>query len=308
MFNRIKNSLNNFFLRLFNARKGGEFNSLYTLYQFTKTKIWKIKSNKNNGISVCVRLHEDKYVNTLHYQLKYISSSVGEIIIHYNGLNNEKYFINKFSNIENCTLKKYSADNLNFTKYTNDFIDEMQYKWFFLFDSDMIFNLKKLINFIKKVNNSSLNIFYNLSGINILMDRSKKLGFSNSDPKCEFLSFVGAGDFVCYVPYYTRNKKLYRYADKEKSLNGINLRFYKIEFIGLLFLHLSLLKFSSNFVDEKIDFEIIKNNIYSNDLATEYVKDCYINIMQKTNLNDLNDLLELYRKMSSFFLNLYKKN
>lgn len=268
------------------------------------TFIKPIKTDKLNGISICVRINEDKYVNTLLEQLKFISSSVGEIIIHFNGLKDEKYLVNKCSQIANCRLKKYETHNLNLTKYTNDFIDEMRYKWFFLFDSDILFEKECLISFIKEVNSSKNNVMFNFGGVNILRDINFNIGFSNYNSYMNTEPFVGIGDFVCYVPYYTKNKKVYRYNNCESGAISdtslIDTDSYCIKNKGLLFLHFSFIRNIEKTVDNSVDFNLIRKNIntnvHKNLWLDNYVRNLHLDLMDNTTDETLHKLLNIYTK------------
>lgn len=230
--------------------------------------------NKKQGISVCIRINNNFYLNFLENNLRILDKYVDEIIIHYNSIDDE-WLKNIVRNNNKITIKGYPK-NLDFVEYTNDFLKEHKYKWFMMLDGDVIILEKKFSKMIKKIKESNDNAIHYFQGISIFFQENK-FYFSNlRDKKFYLKPIVGNGDFFCFCPEKIKCDKLMVRSEDFKIINGnlshnwSNSFNYVFDFKrlrqishGICFIHLSFI-FLKNKNNELLEKEINNKNIIKN--------------------------------------------
>lgn len=228
-------------------------------YALSYFRIFEPKSNRDDGISICIRLNNDLYINNLFEQLMWIYDDIGEIIIHYNGLKDENVLFELCKEYKKIILKKYDLKQFDFVSYSNDFLKEIKYKWLFIFDSDIIFDKNILVKLIKKINRGKPNNIYYYSGLNLWKDENANIGFSNAKEINNSMgSIVGCGDFCCFIPKINKDGNSDAF---KKGAIFIDTTYLRSKNVGISFIHLSTLfappiKTVDNYISKKT---ILKN-------------------------------------------------
>ncbi len=296
--------------------------NLWLLSMFFNNKKSK---KKKDGISVCIRINSDFYVEFLERNIQVIYDLVDEILIHYNSLENEEKFleiVNKFSKIKTKKYPKF----LDFVKYTNDFIDEYNYSWLLILDGDIFLLDDEMRECLKSIRKSKKNVIHYYSGVNFFIQNNQIL-FSNLKSTENFYMrpFVGAGDFLCFCPQYVRCKEIMKYDKNFKMIEKPLAQSYNSSFnyviptykmrakcYGICFVHLSFL-YLENKYNEILDSTIQKNEILTNQkkisisLQTYRTKWFYKKIVSLLNDNTIKKIYDLKDEILSKWNHYYEK-
>lgn len=267
-----------------------------TFVKIIKKVFWRsnLKTSRLDGISICVRLNDERFIPILDIQFAWIHEMIDEIVIHFNSIKNKQLLNDLRNKYPKIKIFEYDYDhrNFSFTDYSNDFIKRINHKWLFVWDSDVLFEKTILQSLLSKIKKSQYNYVYVFSGINLFpsnssFDKSTEYKFYNLDSKPVFPAIVGLGDFVCFVP----NEKELIWGN-ERIVIDMSWRIRK--FSGISFLHVG--RFNQNTwlskatLSRDFDLDLINKNL--NNLPDKFHINYYKKIIRKTSSKNCQKLIE----------------